>query len=153
MLNKLKNKKIDQRLRYFYSKKKIYNFKKLVNIIVGISVYKNNVVVFVSDIKGKLLYFNTSGLLKLDTKKKKIDIIFKLLVKLLREEKFFTSGNSVALHLKNTNQKISISIIKFLCNNLTHKNIQIIKIKNNNPHNGCRPKKVRRKKFRKINFR
>lgn len=151
-MKKLKIKKVDQRLRYFYSKKKIYNFKKLVNIIIGVSIYKNNVVVFVSDVKGKLLYFNTSGLLKLETKKKRIDIIFKLLIKLMREKKFFKSDTSIALHLKNSNQKISSSIIKFMCNNLTHKNIQIIKIKNNKPHNGCRPKKVRRKKFRKINF-
>ena len=148
----MKIKKIDQRLRYFYSKKKNYNFKNLVSIILGVSIYKNNIVIFVSDIKGRLLYFNTSGLLKLETKKKTIDIIFKLLVKLIKEKKFFKPDTSIALHLKNSNQKISKSIIKFISNNLAHKNIQIIQIKNNKPHNGCRPKKVRRKKFRKINF-
>lgn len=124
----------------------------MVSIILGVSIYKNNIVIFVSDIKGRLLYFNTSGLLKLETKKKTIDIIFKLLVKLIKEKKFFKPDTSIALHLKNSNQKISKSIIKFISNNLAHKNIQIIQIKNNKPHNGCRPKKVRRKKFRKINF-
>ena len=153
ILKKLKNKKVDQNLKYFYLNKKNYKLKNLINVIVGISLYKNNIVVFITDIKGKMLFFKTSGILDIETKKKKKnDIILKLLSSLLKEKKFFKPNTFIALHLKNSNKKISNFIIKFLFNNLEHKNIKIIKIKNNKPHNGCRPKKIRRKKLGKINF-
>jgi len=153
ILKQLKLKKVNQKLKYFYLKKDKYKLKHLINIIIGVSIYKNNIIVFVSDIKGKLLFFNTSGILKIETKKKKkLDIIFKLLINLIKKKKIFKPDTYIALHLKNSNKKISSAITKFLLNNLEYKNIQIVKIKNNKPHNGCRPKKIRRKKLGKLNF-
>ena len=152
ILKQLKLKKVNQKLKYFYLKKDKYKSKYLINIIIGVSIYKNNIIVYISDIKGKLLFFNTSGILKIATKKKKLDIIFKLLINLIKKKQFFKTDTYIALHLKNSNKKISSAIVKFLLNNLEYKNIQIVKIKNNKPHNGCRPKKIRRKKLGKLNF-
>ena len=76
ILKKLKNKKVDQNLKYFYLNKKNYKLKNLINVIVGISLYKNNIVVFITDIKGKMLFFKTSGILDIETKKKKKMISF-----------------------------------------------------------------------------
>ena len=152
ILNKLKNDKVKKKLLYFHLKKNKYELKDLINVILGISVYRNNIVIFVSNIKGKLLYFNTSGIMKIEKRKKKIDIILKLLIDLIKKKKFFNSNSYIALHLKNVNKTDSKIISRILFNNLGQKNIKIIKVINHKPHNGCRPKKVRRRKFNKLNF-
>jgi len=152
ILKKLKNNKVDKKLSYFYLKKNKYELEHLINLILGVSMYKNKIVVFITNIKGKLLYFNTSGIMKIEKRKKKIDVVLKLLIDLINKKKFFKSNTYIALHFKNINQNNSNIISKFLFNNLKQKNIKIIKIINNKPHNGCRPKKIRRKKLNKLNF-
>ena len=56
----------------------------------------------------------------------------------------------VALHLKNFNQRLGLFTISLL---LKYYNIELIKIYNNEPHNGCRPKKQKRKKKQRLDIR
>ena len=123
-----------------------------VNYIIGISISKTKIIVYLTDIKGEVIYFNTSGLLNITKKqrRKKIVVIFKLLKILLFKYKNLNKNKKIALHFKNLDKKTVLNILFFITKYL--KNIKIIKIINNQPHNGCRPKKIKRNKKRKIKF-
>ena len=129
-----------------------YKFKNLIRFVIGVSANRNNVIVYVTDIKGKLFYYKTSGMLGLLKKQKKrsVHIILRLLKILITDNQYLKNNFISTLHLKNINKKLVIVILNFLSKNSIH--IKNIKIKNHQPHNGCRPKKVRRKKRKKISF-
>ena len=153
-LKKQKNKEKIRKRFVIQSPEKIidYKFKNLIRFVIGISANRNNVIVYVTDIKGKLFYYKTSGMLGLLRKQKKrsVHIILRLLKILISDNQYLKNNFISALHLKNINKKLSMVIIKFLSKNFIH--IKNIKIKNHQPHNGCRPKKIRRKKRKKISF-
>lgn len=153
-LKKRKNKeKIKKRFVIQSLEKSVdYKFKNLVRFVIGISANRNNVVVYVTDIKGKLFYYKTSGMLGLLKKQKKrsVHIILRLLKILISDNQYLKNNFVSVLHLKNINKKLSMVIIKFLSKNFVH--IKNIKLRNHQPHNGCRPKKIRRKKRKKISF-
>ena len=128
------------------------NENNFVNFVIGISINRTKIILYLTDVKGKVIYFNTSGLLNLTKKqkRKKIVVIFKLLKILLFKYKNLTNSKAIALHFKNLDKRIVLNILFFIRKYL--KNIKIIKITNNQPHNGCRPKKIKRNKKRKIKF-
>ena len=128
------------------------NENNFVNFVIGISINRTKIILYLTDVKGKVIYFNTSGLLNLTKKqkRKKIVVIFKLLKILLFKYKNLTNSKAIALHFKNLDKRTVLNILFFIRKYL--KNIKIIKITNNQPHNGCRPKKIKRNKKRKIKF-
>lgn len=140
--------------------KKFFGFKKthfkgamFVNYIVGITVLPKSVVFYVSDIKKKLLFSVTSGQLGLKgrQKKRKPTVFIQLLRHFLKQQLCNSVTNKpVAIHFKNVDH----SSIKTLTAFLTKNNFVIAVIKNfdNVPHNGCRPRKVKRKKRKKLSF-
>lgn len=129
-----------------------YKSEGLVTLILGVSVYKTNIIVYLTDVKGKVRYYNTSGILGITKKQKRktISVILKLLKVLVAENNYLNKDIEIALHFKNLNKRTCFVITTFLTKNLT--NMKVIKISNNQPHNGCRPKKIKRKKRRKILF-
>jgi len=156
LLKNLKNRKNSEKVgqKFVIKPDKIidYKFKDLIRFIIGVSAYRNNVIVYITDIKGKLSYYKSSGMLGLIKKQKKrsVHIIFKLLKFLISNNKHLKAGFVNALHLKNINKKLCVIIINFLSKNSIH--IKNIRLRNHQPHNGCRPKKIRRKKRKKISF-
>lgn len=81
-----------------------------------------------------------------ETKFKKLDKISKkyFIVKTLQKLTTYTNENTnIALHLQNNNNQIFNKLILNFLKKLYV--LQIIKFKNKIPHNGCRPKKKRRK--------
>jgi len=136
------------------SKEKLFVFNnKKVNLqdftityIVNISFLKANTTIHVSDIQGNLKLFYSAGSVKLSGKqKRRRRIAVSKLISLVLKKATFLGQKPIALHLNNVNFYKNLIIGK-LKRNLY---IKIIKILNQTPYNGCRKKKLRRKKYTK----
>lgn len=114
--------------------------------IVNISFLKANTTIHVSDIQGNLKLFYSAGSVDLTGKqKRKRRIAVSKLISLLLKKATFLGQKPVALHLNNVNFYKNLIVHK-LKRNLY---IKIIKIFNQTPYNGCRKRKLRRKKYTK----
>lgn len=150
---KLKEIKRFVNLRLIISKFKNSDFKSknTVKYILGISLYNTNIIVYLTNIKGIVKFFCTAGFLgiKKIQRNKKIAILIKLIKFTMLNVIFISKKDSIALHLKNCNQQIGNAVSSFLTK---YYNFELIRISNSHCHNGCRPKKIKRKKKRKLNF-
>jgi ribosomal protein S11 len=118
----------------------------IVMYIINISFLKANTHIHVSDIQGNLKLFYSAGSVDLAGKqKKKRRIAVSKLISLLLKKATFLGQKPVALHLNNVNFYKNL-IVRKLKRNLY---IRIIKIFNQTPYNGCRKRKLRRKKYTK----
>ena len=118
----------------------------LVVYIISISFLKANTMIHVSDIKGNVKLFYTSGSVKLVGKQKRRRILAVLrLLKLIYKNASFLYGKPIALHLNNVNRH-KFLIVRKLKQKFF---IKVIREFNQTPYNGCRKPKVRRKKYRK----
>lgn len=118
----------------------------MVMYIVNISFLKANTTIHVSDIKGNIKLFYSSGSVGLTGKqKRKRRIAVVKLIALLIKKAGFLGKKPIAVHLNNVNFYQSL-IINKLKQALY---IKVIKSFNQAPYNGCRKPKVRRKKYTK----
>lgn len=118
----------------------------MVMYIVNISFLKANTTIHVSDIKGNLKLFYSAGSIGLTGKqKRKRRIAVVKLISLLIKKATFLNKKPIALHLDNVNfyQNLIVNKLKQTLY------IKVIKSFNQTPYNGCRKKKVRRKKYTK----
>jgi ribosomal protein S11 len=114
--------------------------------VISISFLKANTTIHISDIKGNLKLFYSAGSVKLSGKqKKKRRIAVSKLISLILKKATFLGQKPVALHLNNVNFYKNL-IVRKLKRNLY---VKVIKVLNQTPYNGCRKKKLRRKKFTK----
>jgi ribosomal protein S11 len=114
--------------------------------IVNVSFLKANTTIHISDTRGNLKLFFSAGSVDLAGKqKKKRRIAVSKLISLLLKKASFLGQNPIAVHLNNVNFYKNL-IVRKLKRNLY---IKIIKVFNQTPHNGCRKKKLRRKKYTK----
>ena len=157
---KLKKDENFKNLRFLISKTEIFEFSEdayedvhdtLINYVIGISMYNTNTILYLSDIKGTIKFFCSAGTLKMNKKQKtkKVSVLIKLINFMLPKINFVTNTDLIGLHLKNFNKHLSLFILNFL---FKYRNIGMVKINNNQPHNGCRPRKLKRKKRQKVNF-
>lgn len=118
----------------------------VVMYIINISFLKANTTIHVSDIKGNIKLFYSAGSVNLSGKqKRKRRVAISKLISLLLKKATFLTTKPIALHLNNVNFYKSFIISK-LKKTLY---IRIIKSFNQAPYNGCRKKKLRRKKYTK----
>jgi len=124
------------------------NQDSIISYIITITFLKANTMIHVSDALGNVKWFSSSGSINIIGKRKKKQrrsIILKLILLLFKKASFI-ADKPVALHLNN----ISFSYQTFIINKLKKNNfIKIVKSFNQTPYNGCRPKKIRRKKYSK----
>lgn len=114
--------------------------------VINISFLKANTTIHVSDTQGNLKLFYSAGSVALTGKqKKKRRIAVSKLISLLLKKASFLGRKPIALHLNNVNFYKNL-IVRKLKRNLY---IKIIKIFNQTPYNGCRKRKLRRKKYTK----
>lgn len=114
--------------------------------IVSISFLKANTTIHVSDTQGNLKLFYSAGSVGLSGKqKRKRRIAVSKLISLVLKKATFLGQKPIALHLNNVNFYKNL-IVRKLKRNLY---IKIIKILNQTPYNGCRKRKLRRKKYTK----
>jgi ribosomal protein S11 len=116
-----------------------------IKYIISITFSKTNTLLHVMDFSGKLKLFYSAGFFSYKGKKKRVRfLVFKELFKILLSKGKFLKNQPVALHLKNTRK---FKIVKLLKRKLF---LVSVKIFTSYPHNGCRKKKLKRKKFKKI---
>ena len=128
-----------------------FKSKNIISNIIGLSIYATNIIIFLSNSKGNIIYFCSAGFLRIKKKyrKKKIVVLKKLIIYLITKTKNLSKNLLIGLHLKNISYFIVSMISVFL---IKHFIINIIRINNNKPHNGCRPKKIKRKRRKKTLF-
>ena len=127
-----------------YNKAVNDNQDLIVTYIIGISFLKANTTIHVSDTKGNIKLFYSAGSVGLAGKqKKKRRIAISKLISLLLKKATFLGKKPLALHLNNVNFYNSL-IVNKLSESLY---IKVIKSFNTAPYNGCRKKKLRRKKY------
>lgn len=118
----------------------------LVKYIIDIRFSKSNTLLHIMNFKGDLIFFSSAGLLNYKGKQKKARfLVFKEFYKILITKFRFIKNQPIALHLKNV-QSSKFWIIKTLKKKFF---IKVIKNYNSFPHNGCRKRKMKRKKFKK----
>ena len=139
-----------ERLKYIYKIKNIPNFKSLkqnpINYILTLSISQTNTLINLSDTEGKLLISLSSGCINLKKRQKKLQPL--ALVNLLKSLVLmsnFKSKESITIHFKNVKSYYESIVINLLKNIIF---IKSIKSSNLQPHNGCRPKKLRKIKRR-----
>lgn len=121
-------------------------YDRLVIYIINISFSRSNTLLHVMDSSGILKFFCSAGNLSYKGKSKKIRVsILKSMVRVLVRKLNFLDNKPIALHLKNVGFRKSW-IVKRLQKKFF---IKVVRSFNVYPHNGCRKRKVRRKKFKK----
>jgi ribosomal protein S11 len=117
----------------------------LVKYVIDITFSRTNTLLHVMDFSGHLKFFCSAGVLQYKGKRKKARYqVFRDLYQILLSKFKFIKNQPIALHLKN------VGVARFWIIKLLKKKyfIKVIRSFNTYPHNGCRKKKVRRKKFR-----
>lgn len=118
----------------------------LVMYIIDISFLRTNTLLHVMDFSGKLKFFCSGGSIKYTGKGKRVrSVIFREFYRILVSNLKFLKSKPVALHLKNVGNN-KFWIIKKLKKKFF---IKVVRSFNLYPHNGCRKRKMRRKKFKK----
>lgn len=125
-------------------KKPLEKEKFLIVYIITITFLKANTNINVSDIKGNVKLSFNSGSVNLIGKQKKqrLKAVSRLL-SLLVKKAAFLKNYPVAIHLQNVNFYKFLIIKKLKVNFF----IRFVQSFNLSPYNGCRKKKVRRKKY------
>jgi ribosomal protein S11 len=122
------------------------NTQNLINYIININLSKTNTIVNVTDINGNPKVILSAGLIKLKSSQKIVQpfAIINILKSLFLKATFL-NNKCVALHFKNTKIYYESLIINILKNKVFIKSIRSYNLY---PHNGCRPKKLKRFKKR-----
>jgi ribosomal protein S11 len=120
--------------------------KSLIRYIINISFSRSNTALHITDFSGALKFGCSAGNLSFSGKNKRSKTpVLKAILRVLIQKLKMLQNKSVALHLKNVGSKRSW-IIKRLTKKLF---VKAIRCFNAHPHNGCRKRKARRKKFKK----
>lgn len=126
--------------------------KMLVIYIIEISFSKKNTLIHISDCLGNVKFFHSAGSLKQKGRAKiSRAAVLRKFYRLLISKFKFLNKVPVAVHFKNADS----NIFWFLKKLKKKFFIVTVKLFNLYPYNGCRKKKIRRKKFksRSLNFR
>ena len=129
--------------------KNVIEFNNLITYIIYISFSRSNTLLHVMNSSGILKFFCSAGNLSYKGNSKKARaLVLKSMINLLVRKLKFLRYKPIALHLKNV-RFMRFWIVKRFKKKFT---IRIVKNFNSYPYNGCRKRKVRRKKFiKKIN--
>ena len=128
-----------------FQKRFLIKYDNLVTYIIDISFLRSNTFFHILDFFGNLRFFYSAGSFNYSGKNKKVRrVVFKEFYRMLLKLKFL-KNKPLALHFKNVGSN-NFWIIKILKKKFF---IKIIRNFNLYPHNGCRKRKMRRKKFKK----
>ena len=115
--------------------------------IIDITFSRSNTFLTVTDPSGNLKFFCSAGCLQHKGKNKKFRFnVFKSIYLVLTTKLRILKGKPVALHFKNVGFNKNW-LVKKLKSRFFIKSVKSFTVF---PHNGCRKRKVRRKKFKKM---
>lgn len=130
----------------FSKNKNLIKQNTLVVYIVDISFSRSNTLLHVMNSSGIVKFFCSAGDLSYSGKSKKSRVsVLTSMTSVLSHKLKFLQGKPIALHLKNVGSK-KFWIVKKLKKKFF---IRVIRSFNLYSHNGCRKRKIRRKKFKK----
>jgi ribosomal protein S11 len=130
----------------FFKKKYFTEHDNLVVYIIDISFSRSNTLLHVMDSSGILKFFCSAGDLSYTGKSKKARVsVLKAMIRILVRKLKFLQNKPIALHLKNVRFR-KFWIVKRLKKKFF---IKVVRSFNLYPHNGCRKRKIRRKKIKK----
>lgn len=135
------------KLTFFENELKTISIKQnMVSYIINIILTPANTVVNITDINGNVIISISAGLIKLTKFQKKSQPTALLnIFKILLAKSKFLQNKAVALHFKNVKRFHELFFITALKNKIFIKSFQSYNLA---PHNGCRPKKIKRIKRR-----
>lgn len=120
--------------------------QNLINYIIKICLTQTNTIISVTDVFGNKIITLSSGSVGLTKRQKKQQPLAILqILKILLLKCKFLQNKIVILEFTNIKSKIEFLIIKMLKNLVFVKSIRSYNLR---PHNGCRPKKLKRFKRR-----
>jgi ribosomal protein S11 len=143
-----KSKKMFNNIKKFtITNKKISSVKQnVISYIINIVLSPTNTIVNVTDINGNVIVSISAGLINLTKFQKKSQPMALLnIFKILLSKSKFLQNKAVALHFKNVKRFHESFFITALKKKLFIKSFQSYNL---TPHNGCRPKKIKRIKRR-----
>jgi len=123
------------------------NLTNNINCILNVKLLYSNIIINLTDLKGNISFTTSSGLFGLKGFEKTnkyaiLSIIKYLFYKLKSVEQVY----KVSVHFKGLNKSFNKLVIKHLKKFIS---IKAIKYYNLIPHNGCKPKKMKRVKNKK----
>ena len=120
--------------------------QNLINYVINVILSPTNTVVNVTDVQGNVIISISAGAINLTKFQKKAQPMALLnIFKTLLVKAKFLQNKSVAIHFKNVKRFHESFFINTLKSKLYIKSIQSYNL---TPHNGCRPKKLKRVKRR-----
>ena len=140
MLNILNYKTIP--LKVFYINKKL----NLVAYIISISINKSNIFFHIKNCFGNELFYYSIGLLNLNKKKLKKSELLQKFLKLMFLKMKFLKNKPLSVHLFNIDFNYNWFIEKLYIKSF----ILSIQLYTNVSHNGCRKKKLKKKRVKKV---
>ena len=145
-LIKTLNSKINIKSKKTCSNKQQVLNKNLVNYIVNVNLSPTNTLINVTDVVGNPRVSLSAGFADLTKKqKKKQPVALINIFRILLSKARFLKNKPIALHFKNAKKFHVFFLLRALKNKLFIKSVRILDFL---PHNGCRPKKIRRVKWR-----
>lgn len=129
-----------------FSLNNLLNEDFLITYIIDITFSRSNSFLTVMDFAGNVQFFHSSGALGYPGKAKRKSryVVIKDFYKILSSKLAFLNDQPLALNIKNAGSSQHLAL------KLLHKKffIRVVNIFSLDPHNGCRQKKVKRKKIR-----
>ena len=127
-------------------KKSEYVTQNLINYVMNIQISATNTLVSLTDSKGDPVISFSGGSINLKKRQKRLQPLALVnILKFLLLKARFLHNKTIAVHFKNVKTYYESMVIKMLKRVLF---IKSIKSYNLQPHNGCRPKKMKRFKQR-----
>lgn len=125
---------------------KIFTNENLINYIVNINFSPTNTLINITDTNGDTQKSFSAGYVKLTKKQKRVQpLAITKIINFLLMKSWFLKHKPVALHFTNVHSYFYKLTQQWLKNRIL---IQSVQLFNFFPHNGCRPKKLRRLKHR-----
>ena len=120
--------------------------QNVIRYVINVISFPSNTVVNVTDVRGKVLVSVSEGLIGIskETKQSKSTQMVKIFKTLLVKAGFL-KGTAVAVNFKNVKRYQESFVINLLKTKVFIKSIQSFTLI---PHNGCRPKKIKKLKLR-----
>ena len=156
LYEKQTSKNLLKSLKYLYNIMKIIEKKKrlnnkqslfftninIVSYIVNINLLKSNIIINITNLKGIPIIYCSSGIINFKGSQKTKQLALKNIIKKINFKSKNLNDLRVAVHfkgIKRNRKKILNELNKIFI-------VKNIKIFNLIPYNGCRPKKIRRKR-------
>jgi hypothetical protein len=126
------------------------NASDLIKYVLGVSFLKKNIIMYIGSANGQLKYHCSAGFIKLSKNQKvKIPLVLIKLTKIVSIKLPSLTDIPTALHLNNVPKSLQLFFEPVFKTQFLIVQLNSFKLFS---HNGCRPKKLKRKKRKKIFF-